>query len=304
MQQRPASKAYIAMFICAVGWGFMGIFTRRLSEEGFGAMEVSFLRMLTSVVILFAAMAVFDREGLKIRKKDLWLFVFFGIFKMLSDYFLFVAQVRIQLSLSTVLQLLVPYWVMLISFLVYHEKVSSRNIVGAAVAFVGVVLATGVLEQGLTLDVYGVIFGILSGFTFAFYAIGNKVLLERGYQPLTALVYILLFATVLCIPFIDVRHTFVSIDCAAVVKDIIFIGPLLTLIPYYLQTYSTKILSPTTVMLIALLEVFVATQVGYFYFNETLTDLMLIGLILIPLSIIFMSVNIRKVMKRFTELIK
>ena len=282
----------------------MGIFTRRLSEEGFGAMEVSFLRMLTSVVILFAAMAVFDREGLKIRKKDLWLFVFFGIFKMLSDYFLFVAQVRIQLSLSTVLQLLVPYWVMLISFLVYHEKVSSRNLVGAAVAFVGVVLATGVLEQGLTLDVYGVIFGILSGFTFAFYAIGNKVLLERGYQPLTALVYILLFATVLCIPFIDVRHTFVSIDCAAVVKDIIFIGPLLTLIPYYLQTYSTKILSPTTVMLIALLEVFVATQVGYFYFNETLTDLMLIGLILIPLSIIFMSVNIRKVMKRFTELIK
>ena len=282
----------------------MGIFTRRLSDEGFGAMEVSFLRMLTSVVILFAAMAVFDREGLKIRKKDLWLFVFFGIFKMLSDYFLFVAQVRIQLSLSTVLQLLVPYWVMLISFLVYHEKVSSRNLVGAAVAFVGVVLATGVLEQGLTLDVYGVIFGILSGFTFAFYAIGNKVLLERGYQPLTALVYILLFATVLCIPFIDVRHTFVSIDCAAVVKDIIFIGPLLTLIPYYLQTYSTKILSPTTVMLIALLEVFVATQVGYFYFNETLTDLMLIGLILIPLSIIFMSVNICKVMKRFTELIK
>lgn len=292
------------MIICAVGWGFMGIFTRRLSDEGFGAMEVSFLRMLTSVVILIAAMAILDRDGLKIKKKDLWLFMFFGVFKMLSDYFLFVAQIRIQLSLSTVLQLLVPYWVMLLSYIAFREKVTRRNLVGALVAFIGVVLATGILEQGLTLDVYGVIFGILSGFTFAFYAIGNKVLLERGYQPLTALAYILLFATVFCIPFVDLGQTFVKIDCSAVVKDIIFIGPLLTLIPYYLQTYSTKILSPTTVMLIALLEVFVATQVGYLYFHETLTNLMLLGLILIPLSIIFMSVNIRKVVNRFTELIK
>lgn len=292
------------MIICAVGWGFMGIFTRRLSDEGFGAMEISFLRMLTSVVILLAAMALFDREGLKIRKKDLWLFVFFGVFKMLSDYFLFLAQVRIQLSLATVLQLLVPYWVMLFSFIAFREKVTRKNLIGAAVALIGVVLATGLLEQGLTLDFYGVIFGILSGFTFAFYAIGNKVLLERGYQPLSALAYILLFATVLCIPFIDLGHTFVKIDCSTVVKDILFIGPLLTLIPYYLQTYSTKILSPTMVTLIALLEVFVATQVGFLYFHESLTPSMLFGLILIPISIIFMSVNIRKVMKRFTELIK
>lgn len=58
------------------------------------------------------------------------------------------------------------------------------------------------------------------------------------------------------------------------------------------------------VTLIALLEVFVATQVGFLYFHESLTPSMLFGLILIPISIIFMSVNIRKVMKRFTELIK
>ncbi len=301
MLERSTSKAYFAMLICTILWGFMGIYTRRLSEEGLGAMEVSFLRMISSVIILGSIMLVIDREGLKINKKDLGLFIFFGIFKMLADYFLFVAQVRIHLSLSTVLQLLAPYWVILLSFIAFREKVSLKTIFSACVAIIGCILATGLFEQGLIFDSIGLIFGVLSGFTFAFYAIGNKVLLDRGYQAVTALVYILLFASIACIPFINFGEMIGDIDSRTVVGDLIMIGPLMTLIPYYLQTYSTKILSPTMVMLIALLEVFVATLVGFFYYHEELSPINLIGLVLIPFSIIFMSVNIRQKLRQFSD---
>ncbi len=301
MLERSTSKAYFAMLICTILWGFMGIYTRRLSEEGLGAMEVSFLRMITSVIILGSIMLVIDREGLKINKKDLGLFIFFGIFKMLADYFLFVAQVRIHLSLSTVLQLLAPYWVILLSFIAFREKVSLKTIFSACIAIIGCILATGLFEQGLIFDSIGLIFGVLSGFTFAFYAIGNKVLLDRGYQAVTALVYILLFASIACIPFINFGEMISDIDSRTVVGDLIMIGPLMTLIPYYLQTYSTKILSPTMVMLIALLEVFVATLVGFFYYHEELSPINLIGLVLIPFSIIFMSVNIRQKLRQFSD---
>lgn len=301
MLERSTSKAYFAMLICTILWGFMGIYTRRLSEEGLGAMEVSFLRMITSVIILGSIMLVIDREGLKIQKKDLGLFIFFGIFKMLADYFLFVAQVRIHLSLSTVLQLLAPYWVILLSFIAFREKVSLKTIFSACIAIIGCILATGLFEQGLIFDSIGLIFGVLSGFTFAFYAIGNKVLLDRGYQAVTALVYILLFASIACIPFINFGEMIGDIDSRTVVGDLIMIGPLMTLIPYYLQTYSTKILSPTMVMLIALLEVFVATLVGFFYYHEELSPINLIGLVLIPFSIIFMSVNIRQKLRQFSD---
>ncbi len=301
MLERSTSKAYFAMLICTILWGFMGIYTRRLSEEGLGAMEVSFLRMISSVIILGSIMLVIDREGLKIQRKDLGLFIFFGIFKMLADYFLFVAQVRIHLSLSTVLQLLAPYWVILLSFIAFREKVSIKTIFSACIAIIGCILATGLFEQGLIFDSIGLIFGVLSGFTFAFYAIGNKVLLDRGYQAVTALVYILLFASIACIPFINFGEMIGDIDSRTVVGDLIMIGPLMTLIPYYLQTYSTKILSPTMVMLIALLEVFVATLVGFFYYHEELSPINLIGLVLIPFSIIFMSVNIRQKLKQFSD---
>ncbi len=301
MLERSTSKAYFAMLICTILWGFMGIYTRRLSEEGLGAMEVSFLRMITSVIILGSIMLVIDREGLNIQRKDLGLFIFFGIFKMLADYFLFVAQVRIHLSLSTVLQLLAPYWVILLSFIAFREKVSIKTIFSACVAIIGCILATGLFEQGLIFDSIGLIFGVLSGFTFAFYAIGNKVLLDRGYQAVTALVYILLFASIACIPFINFGEMIGDIDSRTVVGDLIMIGPLMTLIPYYLQTYSTKILSPTMVMLIALLEVFVATLVGFFYYHEELSPINLIGLVLIPFSIIFMSVNIRQKLRQFSD---
>ncbi len=283
------------MILSASVWGFIGIFTRRLSAAGFGAMDISFIRMFISVVILIIILFVFDRDGLKIRKKDLWIFVFFGVFKMLSDYFLFEAQVRINISLSTVLQLTSPYWVLLFSVLMFNEVITRRKIVAILMAFVGCIFATGLLEKGVSYDTLGVCFGFLAGLGFAVYTIGNKVILDRGYGPVTALVYILLFATIFCLPFIDLGGIAGNIDSSPVIIDILVMSLVMTLFPYYFQTYSTKYLSAVTVILIALLEVFVATLVGLFYYHESLSILNFLGLILIPMSIVIMNVNLRQI---------
>lgn len=296
MQNTSVSKAYLAMVITAVTWGFIGIFTRRLSAAGFTAMEVSFLRMFLSVLVLAVTLYAVDRQGLKIRRKDVWVFVVFGIFKMLSDYCIFEAQVRIHLSLSTVLQLTSPYWVLLFSVILFGERASRRKVLAVFMAFIGCILATGLLESGISYDTLGIAFGALSGFSFAVYTIGNKVILDRGYQPDTALVYILLFATVSCIPFISPGDIVGKIDSSSVVFDILMMSMVLTLIPYYLQTYSTKYLSAVTVIIIALLEVFTATIVGYVYYGEVLSMLNILGLIMIPLSIIIMNLNLRQIM--------
>ncbi len=283
------------MILSASVWGFIGIFTRRLSAAGFGAMDISFIRMFISVVILIIILFVFDRDRLKIRKKDLWIFVFFGVFKMLSDYFLFEAQVRINISLSTVLQLTSPYWVLLFSVLMFNEVITRRKIVAILMAFMGCIFATGLLEKGVSYDTLGVCFGFLAGLGFAVYTIGNKVILDRGYGPVTALVYILLFATICCLPFIDLGGVAGNIDSSPVIIDILVMSLVMTLFPYYFQTYSTKYLSAVTVILIALLEVFVATLVGLFYYHESLSISNFLGLILIPMSIVIMNVNLRQI---------
>ena len=294
MQISSVSKAYFAMLLTSSLWGFIGIFTRRLSAAGFGAMETSFIRMFISVAILLVLMFAFDRDGLRVRKKDLWLFLFIGIFRMLSDYFLFAAQVRIHLSLSTVLQLTAPYWVLLMSVILFREEVTRRKIVAIFMAFLGCVFATGVLEKGVTYDTIGVCFALLAGIGFAAYIVGNKVILDRGYSPLTALVYVLLFSTLCCVPFIDFGHMAGNIDSSSVVVDILVMSLVMTLFAYYFQTYATKYLSTVTVSIITLLEVFIATLVGLFYYHESLTVLSLLGLILIPLSIIIMNVDVRQ----------
>lgn len=296
MQSSAVSKAYLAMILTTAIWGFIGVFTRRLSEAGFGAMEVSFLRMFLSVVILVTVLYVVDRDGLRIRKNDIWVFAVFGIFKLMSDYFLFEAQIRINLSLSTVLQLTAPYWVLLFSVILFGEKVTRRKVFSILIAFVGCVLSTGLLENGISYNAAGICFGILAGLSFAAYTIGNKVVLDRGYRPDTALIYILLFATVFCIPFVQPADIIGKIDSVRVVSDILVMGIVITLIPYYLQTYSTKYLSAVTVSLIALLEVFMATVVGYVFYDETLSLPNIMGLILIPLSIVIMNVNIRQIL--------
>ncbi len=295
MQISSVSKAYAAIITSSTVFGFIGIFTRRLSAAGFGAMETSFIRMFIAVVILLIIVLAFDRGDLRIRKKDIWVFVFFGIFKLLSDYFLFEAQVRINISLSTVLQLTAPYWVLLFSVILFGEAVTRRKIVAILMAFSGCIFATGVLEKGISFDTLGVCFGLLAGIAFAVYTIGNKVIIDRGYGPITALVYVLLFATVCCVPFVDFGHMVGNIDSSSVIGDVLVMSLVMTLLPYYFQTYSTKYLSPVKIILIALLEVFVATLVGLFYYHESLTPLNFLGLVLIPLSIIVMNVNIRQI---------
>lgn len=295
MVRNAVPRVYAAMTVTALIWGFIGIFTRNLSDAGFTAMDVSFLRMSISVAVLLVVLLIFDRADLRIRKKDIWVFVLIGIFKMLSDYFLFEAQIRIHLSLSTVLQLTSPFWVLFYSMLLFGEHISRRKIFAVLLALIGCILATGVLEEGLEPDTAGILFALMSGFAFATYTVGNKVLLGRGYKPDTTLVYVLLFATLSCVPFIDPMDLAGKIDSWYVVENILMISIVVTLIPYYLQTFSTKYLSAVTVILLALLEVLAATLVGYFYYGETLTAANLAGLVLIPLSIVVMNVNPRQI---------
>jgi len=294
MSYPKTALAVSAVIIGAILWGFIGFFSRNLYDEGFTPMQVAFTRMLIGTIVLSIGLIIFDRECFKIHKKDLWIFVFFGVFKILSDLFLFKAQVLIHLSLSTVLQLTSPYWVLLFSVFLFGEKITARKVTAICMAFVGCILVTGVLSENVNFDMLGVSFAILSGISYATYTTGTKVLMNRGYSANTTLFFIFLISTIICIPFSDVTGIPALVVDWEVVGNLLAMGVLMTLVPYYLQIYALKYISPVSVNVIGLLEVAAAVTVGMVMYDETLGWVNIIGMVLIPLSIVIMNVDIRR----------
>ena len=294
MADAKSVSACAAVTVSAILWGFIGYFSRNLYDEGFSPMQVAFTRMLIGLLVMSVFLVILDRTCFRIRKKDLWVFLLFAVFKVLSDLFLFKAQVLIHLSLSSVLQLTSPYWVLLYCVILFHERITFRKLFAICMAFFGCILVTGLLSEDVSFDTLGITFALLSGFAYATYTVGNKVLMDRGYSANTVLFYIFLISTLICVPFGNLPSIPGKIVGWNVVFNLMCTGVLMTLVPYYLQIYALKYISPVTVNIIGLLEVACAVVVGMVFYDEGLGLMNIIGMILIPASIVLMNVDVRK----------
>lgn len=279
--------------LCAVIWGFIGVITRNLLSLGFDPLQITAIRMGVCAMAILLLVILFDRSSLKIARKDLWVFVLFGVVKTVSDLLLFLAQSRINISLSTVLQMTSPYWVIVFSAFLLSEKITLKTVCCVIVAAIGCVLVTGILEEELSFDTIGILAALGSGIMFALYSVGTKIVINKGYSPNTGILYMFLFGTICIVPFTDNAEILTrSVAEWDVLFNVLMMGIVMSLVTFKLQSYGLKHLEAGKVAIILLLEIVVATFVGILLYNEVLSALNIIGTILVPLSILFMNLDI------------
>ena len=286
--------AITAVVISSVLFGALGICNRYFHEDcGLSAIEIVMIRLTVSALILFTVLALFDRVKLKIRKKDIPFMVFFGVFKFLSDMSLFYAQNNISLALATLLQMTSPFFVMIISLFIFREKITISKLFAMGVGALGCVLVTNVLFGKVTANVEGIFAAVFSGLCYSLFFIGNKAAIDRGIRPVSMLLVATVVADVIAIAFSDVGKTFEAVSTPTGLGAALALGFLMTLIPYYLMTWSSLYIGPTILSLVSTLEVVAAAVVGFVVFNEVLDVPHVIGIALVILSIVLINVRIR-----------
>ena len=99
------SKTVPALMVltAATLWGFIGVFIRVLSDAGMDTMQINGARSIVCTVLLAIALFIHDRDLFRIDKKDLWLFAFAALMKLLMDICYVYAQTVLTLSLAAVL---------------------------------------------------------------------------------------------------------------------------------------------------------------------------------------------------------
>lgn len=270
--------------LSGVLWGSAGIFVRTLDAFGFDNCTMIFIRIVVAVLLLFFGILIIDKSMLKIKARDIWVFIVCGVFGILGLNLCYnQAMAGLTLSLAAVLLSMSPVFVMVLATFVLKEKITAKKIGCTVMAVFGCVLVSGVLETGtgITVSTMGVLAGIAAAFFYALYSIFSKVAMKRGYNVFTITFYSMLTGAVALIPFAD-WGIMVRFVVEAPVGNTIFIliNALFTsILPYILYTLSLSYVDAGKVSILAAGgEPSSAMVFGLIFFSEKPTVLSLCGL--------------------------
>lgn len=280
------------VLLAGILWGMIGIFVRRLTLLGFSSMDIVALRAITTSLLLYVFLSIYDKEKLQIRLKDLWCFVGTGIFSIVFfNFCYFKAIVLTSLSVAAILLYTAPAIVMLLSALLFHEKITKIKVISLFLTFVGCVMVTGILSGSGVLNLQGIIVGLGAGLGYALYSIFSRYALEKGYHSLTISFYTFLFAMIGTIPFSNYsgmleicRH-----DWKVVLFCLVF-GLVSTVLPYIAYTRGLLEMDNSKASIIASIEPVTATLLGVIAYHEHLSALEMIGVCLVIGAIIMNNV--------------
>ena len=93
------AKATICVLVAGALWGCISLFVRELSAAGLSYMDIAAVRVMVSAVGMLIVVLVVDRSLLRIRLRDIWLFVGTGIISLtLFNLCYFTVNILIYIS--------------------------------------------------------------------------------------------------------------------------------------------------------------------------------------------------------------
>lgn len=167
----PQKLAYFKYFLALLLFGLNGIVASHIALSSY---EIVFTRTLIGSLFLISIF-LFSKQKLQVwnNRNHLFFIVISGVAMGTSWMFLYEAYVQIGVSLATLAYYSGPILVMILSPLLFREKVAKTTLFGFFTVVVGMLCVNGqaLLQGGAS---WGMVFGILSAIMYAFMVIFNK----------------------------------------------------------------------------------------------------------------------------------
>lgn len=285
-------------------WGSAGIFVRKLSELGLNSVSIVETRIIVAIIIIIASLLCLDKKLLKIKLKDLWIFICAGIFSMLGLNLCYNFAINeLTLSLSAVLLSLAPIFVLILASILFKEKLTLQKTVCAILALIGCILSSGVLEEvgAMKWTTIGIIIGTLGAFFYGTYSIFSKIAILKGYHSFTVTIYSLMAVGIALLPFTDWLKVWeiIQIDPAPMSGFLLLHSLLTSVLPYICFTVALNYVEAGKVAILASGEPIAAMLFGIFFYQEIPTILSLIGLFTVLLALGLLTIPFTKLKKIF-----
>lgn len=194
-------RGYLLALLAAVLWATLGLFYRRLAGYGLSALTIAFLRAVVTALILLAALGWRQPAALRLARRDLLLFVAFGLFGVAAFYVVYIYAIeRTGMGIAAVLMYTAPLWVTLFDALFMGEPFTRLKLAALLLAIGGCVLVSRAYDLGAVhFDAVGILLGLGAGIAYGAYTLFSKVL-QRRYSALATLAYALGLGALFLLP--------------------------------------------------------------------------------------------------------
>lgn len=286
------NKALLAVLAAGTFWGTMGFFARSLYAAGFGPLEVAQTRITTGLVLVGLYILIFNRSQFKIKLKDLWCFLGTGIVSLLLfSTCYFSALNYTSLAVAAILLYTAPFFVMLMSLVLFKEKMNSKKVLALLLAFTGCVLVSGVGGDE-TVSWIGILLGLGSGFFYALYSIFGRYAINRGYGAWTMTFYTFLFCSIGCAFLSDWQVIGNSVQADhSILLWVLGLGFVTAFLPYVLYSTGLEHMESSKASILASVEPVVSALFGVFVFHETMTLWGVLGIAMVLAAIVVLNVK-------------
>lgn len=284
-------SAKIKFIFAVVTFGTIGVVS---SFIPLSSSAIVFYRALIASTFLICISVLTKRkfDFIKIKKYLQFLFLT-GIFMGLNWLFQFESFKAASVSIGTVCYNTMPIFVILLTPIMFKQKISIKNIVCICIAMVGIILVSNVILVGFkSKEIIGCFYGILGAVFYALVVMITKKM--EGIDSYDKIIFQFIIATLIMIPymlFIDkssllFTHGLTNDKYIIGIIMVLILGLFHTGIMYVIYFNSVKCLAPDTIAIFTYLDPVVSLVLSNLILNEKLNVLQAIGAILILLSTI------------------
>ena len=287
------NRGYLLILAAGALWGTIGFFATLLANLGMTAGPVAFFRVLSSTVML-ALVLLIKGKGIslfRISRRGLFSCMLIGVVSQAFYNVCYMNTIE-QNGMATAAVFLYtsPVYVALLSRLLFREPLTGNKILAIVMNIVGCVLTvTGGVFSEMRISAFGLVMGLLAGFTYALLPILSRTGASEE-NPYTAAFYGQLFGALMLFflihPFQNPGTEF-TWQILLVLIGFGLIPSALAYIVYY--GGMSRITETSKVPVIASVETVVAAVIGLVAFGQTLGMVKILGIALVLCSIAVMN---------------
>ncbi len=271
---------YLYMLTAAFLWGLIGPVSRLAFAHGLTPLEVAFWRAVFGGFLFGAHAFLIGR--IRVAWRDLPIMLGFGPIGVALFYSSF--QLAVQAgggAMAAVLLYTAPAWVALLSWIFLREPMGAHKLAALLLTLLGV---AGVSLQGgeVRIHLAGIMWGLVSGFTYALYYLFGKIYLQR-YETPTLFAYAMPAGALSLLPLISFHR-----PEPAAWGAIAFLTICSTYLAYLIYYAGLRRLEATRAAVVATLEPVVATVASYLIWGERFGPLGYLGAALVILGVVWM----------------
>ena len=287
------NKGYLMVLAAGSLWGTIGLFATLLSNMGMSAGPVAFFRVLSASIMLALILLVKGRgvSLFRVSRRGLISCMLVGFISQALYNVCYMNTIE-QGGMATAAVFLYtsPVYVALISRVFFHEPLTRNKIIAIIINIAGCILTvTGGDFSDMKISGFGIIMGIMAGFTYALLPILSRTGADDE-DPFSAAFYGQAFGALLLFflirPYNGIGTAF-TLPMLLVFIGFGIVPSAMGYIVYYAGL--SRITENSIVPVLASVETVVAALIGLIVFGQALSITKIVGIALVLISIAIMN---------------